>query len=67
MRTNIRDLTGSITDNKFRDLSINNNSNKGDQHSLKNSTFGGFKNLTSSQNPSMKDDSDSLSLDSGIN
>ena len=60
MRTNIRDLTGSITENKFRDLSINNNTK---ENSIRNSSFG-MKNLSSSQNRSLKDDSVSVSLDS---
>eukprot|EP00347_Sterkiella_histriomuscorum_P005407 403356732 len=60
MRTNIRDLAGSITENKFRELSINNNTK---ENSIKNSSFG-MKNLSSSQNRSLKDDSVSISLDS---
>lgn len=52
MRTNIRDLTGSITEMKYRDLSNNNLK----ELSHKNASFI-YKNLPSSNNPSLKDES----------
>lgn len=63
MRTNIRDLAGSITDtNRFKqELSLSHSK----ELSLKNSSFSRFKNLPSSHNPSAKDEeSVSESVDS---
>ena len=53
MRTNIRDMTGSIHDLKQRDFSVINSNDK----SIKNESF--LKNFNISQNPSYKDESNS--------
>ncbi|CDW85337.1 UNKNOWN [Stylonychia lemnae] len=57
MRTNIRDMTGSIHDLKLRDLSVINSKDQ----SIKNDSF--LKNLNISQNPSYKDESASQTSD----
>jgi len=57
MRTNIRDMTGSIHDLKQRDFSVINSNDK----SIKNESF--LKNFSMSQNPSYKDESNSQSSD----
>ena len=57
MRTNIRDMTGSIHELKLREFSVVNSNDK----SIKNDSF--LKNFNLSQNPSYKDESASQTSD----